>query len=88
MLVAIGEHNTLTLPATAYTLTKPAGATHVAMQVTVQNAKYRVNGTSPTAMSGFTLYSTGDERLMEVVGDIIVIRVASGAILDWQWFGR
>jgi hypothetical protein len=73
------------------TLTVPAAATHAWIQADVQNVRYELDGTDPTATTGLTMFD-GD-RPIELNNEnglqtAEFIREAVGALLNAIYFGN
>lgn len=82
----IGAHTQVALGAAAAVLARPAGATQILVQVTAQNARFRLDGVNPTAAIGFQLQKEIVPVIISVPGaDIRIIREAAGAVLEYQW---
>lgn len=82
-----GAHSSDLAIATAQTLTKPTGATKLMIQALSQNVRYTLDGTAPTASSGFQLRA-GDPPVIIPIGSNTVIKViqeATTASLQYQW---
>lgn len=86
---AIGAHVQNGSIATATTITKPHGATHILLQATAQNVRYTVDGsTAPTTTKGFSFVASRTPVLMAVPGaSLKVIEEASTAVIEYQWLG-
>jgi len=67
-----------------FTLNIPTGCSEVLVQATVQNIRYTVNGTNPTASSGFVLISGNDPISIPVTKNTVLkfISESAGAILQ------
>lgn len=72
---------------TLFTMNIPIGCSEVLVQATVQNIRYTVNGTNPTAASGFVLISGNDPLVIPVTGNTVLKFIAetAGAILQHQF---
>lgn len=82
-----GGHHTYTPGAAASTVFIPKQARGILVQALTQNIRYTLDGTSPTAGSGFQL-KAGDPPLYIELGDRInlkVIRETSGAVLEYEF---
>jgi hypothetical protein len=73
----------------ATTLTPPAGTTHLVVQVTSasKNARYRLDGGTPTASLGFVLVAQADPLILPCFMGYTFIFIAetSGAVIDYCW---
>jgi hypothetical protein len=82
----VGAHTQVALGAAAAVLTRPAGAVQIMVQVTAQNARFRLDGVDPTAAIGFQLQKEITPVIIGVAGaDIRFFREAAGAVLEYQW---
>lgn len=84
--VAVGAHQNDTTISTATTLTRPTGGNRILFQALVQNIRYTLDGTTPTASVGFRL-TAGDsvEIVMGGVQEVKVIEETASAVVQWQW---
>lgn len=85
--VAQGAHGVDTTISTATTLTPPSGADALLLQAFTQAVRWTVDGTTPTASTGFQL-PAGSSVLIEV-GDgqtVKVIEETATASIQYQWF--
>lgn len=81
-------HLTTTLGAGVLTLNTPQDAAEILAQATAQNIRYTLDGTPPTAASGFQMVAGDPPIRIPVVGGrttITFIREANGAILELQY---
>lgn len=83
----VGSHSDGASISSATTLTPPAGATGLIIQALGQNVRVTIDGTTPTATTGFQLLAGGVPRLIPVgTGTVIkVIQEAATADLQYQW---
>lgn len=83
----IGAHTTDATISAATDLTKPAGATALILQATGQAVRYTLDGTTPTASTGFRL--AANERVELAIGSgvsiVKVIEETSSGAVQWQW---
>jgi hypothetical protein len=71
------------------TLLKPAGATQISMQASLQNMRFRLDGEDPTASTGFVLPKDSAPMVIFVLGKSIKLIPERGtANLQYQWIGR
>ncbi len=75
----IGAHSDGLAIAAAQTLTVPAGASKIMMQAHAQNVRFTLDGTVPTATTGFQLKS-GDPPLVIPIGINTIIKVIEEAV--------
>lgn len=83
----IGAHVDGPTISSATTLTPPALATKVMIQALGQNVRFTLDGTTPTATTGFQL-KAGDPPMILPLGNSTVIKViqeAATADLQYQW---
>jgi len=87
--IRVGAHTTNATLSAAVTLTKPDGGDYVQLQPFTQNVRYTIDGTTPTATTGFQM---GANNIYEIeVGEgatLKVIEEAASASIQYQWFGR
>lgn len=83
----IGAHLSNSLGGSAESFTTPPRADGLWLQVTVQNAYYTLNGTTPTSSVGFLLTAAAAPVFIPTkAGDVLkVLRATSGAILQRQY---
>jgi hypothetical protein len=86
-LAPVGDHVSDDDIDAAVTLTLPATATALLIQATGQNVRYTLDGTVPTASSGFRLRSDDPPVIIDIgVGMTIkVIEEAATATIEYQW---
>ena len=84
-----GEPHRSQLVNNLFTVNIPIRCNEVLVQATVQNIRYTVNGTNPTAASGFVLISGNDPLVIPVTGSTTLkfISETAGAILQMA-FGK
>lgn len=84
----LGAHTTISSLSSAQTITPAAGATKVIMQAFTQNVRYRLDGGTPTAATGFQL-PAGTLREVPVGNGstIKVIEETASASLQYQAVG-
>lgn len=83
----IGSHSSGATIATATTLTPATGATKLLIQALSQNVRFTLDGTAPTATSGFQL-KVGNAAVLIILEEnvtVIVIQEAATAGLEYQW---
>lgn len=70
-----------------FTVNLPLNCNEVLVQATVQNIRYTINGTDPTASSGFVLISGNDPISIPVTKTTVLkfISETAGAILQMQY---
>lgn len=85
----LGSHTSNATISSATTLTPPTGATLLMIQATGQNVLITLDGTTPTATAGFTLYAGDPPSLVPVAEDAViqVIESTATARINYQ-FGR
>lgn len=84
----LGAHTTVATLSTAQTITPAAGARELIMQAFGQPVRYTLDGTTPTASTGFQI--AADERVTVPVaasGVVKVIETAASATLQYQAVG-
>lgn len=87
-IVPVGAHSSGATISSATTLTPPAGATAILIQVLTQNIRYTLDGTTPTASVGFQL-KAGEPATIIPWNDnmtLQVIQETATASLQYQWF--
>lgn len=83
----VGSHTTNSSLSSAVTLTPPTGATKLLIQAFTQNIRITLDGTTPTASTGFQIVAA-DPPLMIPVGSgmsIKVIQETASASIQYQW---
>lgn len=83
----VGAHDDGETISSAVTLTPPEGATKLMVQAHVQNVRFTLDGTAPTASLGFQI-AAGDPPIIIPLGNgttIKVIEEAATADLQFQW---
>lgn len=83
----VGAHIDGTVISAATVLAPPVGATKIFIQATVQNIRYTLDGTDPTATRGFLL-KAGDQGIILDVGVGVILKVieeTATADLQAQW---
>lgn len=80
-------HQSYILGAGAVTLSVPLHAQSILMQALTQNIRYTLDGTTPTASTGFQLKAGDPPRLVVLSNRITLkfIRETSGAILEYEY---
>ncbi|MBI1296672.1 hypothetical protein GC175_17085 [bacterium] len=83
----VGTHQTDDTVSAATTLTPPNGANSVLLQALNQNVRYTLNGTTPTATTGFRLTAGRDPVIVPMTEQTMlrVIEEVAGAVLQYQW---
>ncbi len=84
-----GSHTRNASLSSAVTLTAPAGASLLMIQATGQNVLITLDGTTPTASVGFTLFAGDPPSLVPISEDTVVkaIQVASGGSINYLFGG-
>lgn len=87
LFVINGSHTKNTALSSSFTLTPPGNANAILIQATVQNVRYTLDGTTPTATTGFILRAYDDPRIIDISAGMTVkiIEETSGAIVNYQW---
>lgn len=87
VLRPVGAHTTDATVDAATALARPAGASFVRIQAETQAIRYTVDGTTPTAATGFLL-AVGVEKDIYVGSgaSLNVIAAVAGASIQYQWF--
>ena len=83
----IGVHVSAPNIASATTLTPASGATKILWQALTANVRYTLDGSAPTASTGFQI-KAGDPPFIIQLSDNITIKViqeAGGADLEYEW---
>lgn len=73
---------------TLFTVNLPVGCESLLVQATVQNIRYTVDGTNPTASSGFVLIAGNDPLVIPIDLQTTTLKFISetaGAILQMQY---
>ena len=84
----VGSHSSGALISTATTLTKPEGANSILIQTLVQNVRFTLDATTPTASVGFQILAGNPPMIIAVPGaSIKVIEEVASASLQYQWIG-
>ena len=82
----IGSHTDGTEISSATTLTPADGATKLLIQALDQNVRFTLDGTTPTASTGFQLVAGDPPVMIWVAGATVkVIEEAATADLQYQW---
>lgn len=87
LFTPVGAHQDGTAISSATPLVAPAGATKLLIQALTQNARYTLDGTTPTASKGFQL-KAGDPPVLipyRAGTTITVIEETATADLQFQW---
>lgn len=83
-----GQPHRAQLVDSLFTVNIPVGCETVLVQATVQNIRYTVNGTNPTAASGFVLIAGNDPIAIGIDLQTTVLKFISetaGAILQMEF---
>lgn len=82
-----GGHTTYTPGATAATVYIPLQARGILMQALTQNVRFTLDGTNPTASSGFQLKAGDPPIYIELDSRVFlkVIRETAGAVLEYEF---
>lgn len=81
-----GAHTTNATLSSAQTLTRPTGADVLYLQAFAQAVRYTLDGTTPTASTGFRL-AANEFRVIEV-GEATAVKVieeTGSASIQYQW---
>lgn len=84
----VGDHGSETLGASKFTPVRPVGVTrYLLVQALVQNVRFTLDGTDPTATVGFQLLASDPAVLIPMGPDLQpqFFREVAGAILQYQW---
>lgn len=82
----IGSHATNGSLAAAVTLTPPTGANVLRIQAAAQAIRYTLDGTTPTASTGFLLAVGVEADIPVAPGQVVkVIEVAASGSVQYQW---
>jgi len=83
----VGAHNDSLNISTAQTLTRPATADKLMLQCITQNARYTLDGTTPTSAIGFLLVASNDPIILWIGqgATVTIIEAAATAELEFQW---
>ena len=85
----VGSHTVVNDLSAAVTLTRPAGATMIAIQAGGQNVRLTFDGTTPTSGAsgvGFKVLADAPVAIFSVSGPSVkVIQEAPTANLQYQW---
>lgn len=68
-----------------YSPTTPADATKVLVQAITQNVRFTMDGTTPTASTGFRITAGDPPMVVPVSGSLKFIEEVAGAVLQIQW---
>lgn len=81
----LGPHRTELVGASAFSPVTPAGAKCLMVQALAQNARYTLDGTTPTAAIGFQLKSTDSPILIWLTEGVYpqFFRETSGTVLQY-----
>lgn len=82
----VGAHTTNSSLSSAVSLTRPTGADVLVIQVFTQAVRYTLDGTTPSASTGFKL-AAGEYRVIEVglATAVKVIEETTSASIQYQW---
>ena len=83
----VEAHQVITSLAAAHTLTAPPDASVLLVQAFGQAVRFTLDGTTPTATTGFQL-AAGDAPLLLPISPCSRVRLieeAAGATLQYQW---
>jgi hypothetical protein len=84
----LSNHSVYNTLSAAVTLTKPDGATHLAIQPITQAIYYTMDGTTPTSSNGAFYLAAADADVIpcgETVTSIKVIEAAASAKINYIW---
>lgn len=86
-LVAAEGHHTYTMPASVQELSLPLHARGILMQAITQNIRYTLDGSTPTASSGYQLLASDPPLYIEITKGMRLrfLREASGAVLEYEY---
>lgn len=81
------QHQSASLGTGAMTLSVPLSAGKIMFQALAQNIRYTLDGTNPTASSGFQLKAGDPPRVLDLSDKITLkfFRETSGAMLEYEW---
>lgn len=87
-LIPVGAHVANGAISSATTLDVPAGANRLLLQALAQNVRYTLDGTTPTASTGFRLTADTDPLLIVWTPgmSVKVIQETATASIQAQWF--
>lgn len=81
----VGSHTANSSLSSAVTLTRPAGAQRIMIQAFTQNVRFTLDGTTPTASTGFRL-DVGTYLVIPFTGTAIkIIEETASASVQYQW---
>lgn len=86
-LIPIGVHTVDNSINTATTVELPSGANALLVQATEQNARYTIDGTTPTASTGFVLKAGNDPVIILAPTEDVVFNFISetaGSVINYQ----
>lgn len=83
----VGAHSDGATISSATVLTAPTGATKILVQALTQNVRFTLDGTTPTATTGFQIRASDPPMLIPLgTGTVLtVIEEAATADLQYQW---
>lgn len=87
-LLPVGSHTSAGV-ASSTTLTAPAGSSAILLQATAENIRFTLDGTTPTASTGFQLRA-GDAPLLVMLLNVTALKFieeTATAALQYQWLG-
>lgn len=86
-LTPVGAHTVNSSLSSAVTLTAPAGANALLIQALVQNVRFTLDGTTPTASIGFQMPAGNPAVIIDLSATTVVkvIQETSGAIIQYQF---
>ncbi len=89
-LQTVGSHTRLDVAAGGDFITKPLNgvtptATHLQMQVLMQNVRYTIDGSQATSALGFQLAAGAISLIPVPNGGVSVFEEMAGAIVQYQW---
>lgn len=86
---AIGSHSSGESISSAKSFAKPDGANAIIAQAIAQNARFRIDGGTPTTAIGFRITAGNDPILIAVPGaSISFIEEAATCTLQYQWVAQ
>lgn len=82
----VGAHTTDATVSSAETLTRPTGANALLLQAFTQAIRYTLDGTTPTASTGFRLAANSQAELYLAPGATVkLIEETASASVQYQW---
>lgn len=85
--LTIGAHIQLDVSPDGDFIEKPDKATHLKIQVLIQNIRYLIDGKQALVSFGFQLAAGAETTLPVPNLGVSVFEEAPGAIIEYQWLG-